>query len=357
MNDRKNRKITYIAGSMGSGGAERVISILANSYAKDGWEVDIIMLLNNICYYSLHENVKLIPMCNTTKARVLFFPVWIRSLRNYFIQNDPDIIVSFIARINLITIIASLGLNKRIIISERSNPKKDGRSIIIKFMTMVLYPLADKIIFQTRAAQLNFSSRIQKKSQIIPNPIVVESIAKENIDSIIVSVGRLRPEKNHRMLIEAFHKIKKDFPNYKLFIYGEGPLRIILNSQIKKLELEDSVFLPGNVTNIHERISNSEIFVLPSNHEGLSNALLEAMLMGLPCISTNYEGVSEIIEDGQNGIITPIDDVDSMYKSIRALIEDKKKARYLGKEANKSVQKMSIDYILPIWRNAINFKE
>lgn len=223
-------------------------------------------------------------------------------------------------------------------------------------MTNVLYPSAERIIFQTRAAQLNFSKKVQRKSVIIPNPVRVESMAKENKNRTIVSVGRLSPEKNHQMLINSFHKIKKEFPNYSLFIYGEGSSRDILTRQIEKLELEDSIFLPGNVSNIHEKIADSEIFVLPSYHEGLSNALLEAMMMGLPCISTNYDGVSEVIKDGVNGIITPIDDVECMYENMRLIIEDKNKATSLGEAAKKTVQKMTLEHILPIWRNVIEIK-
>lgn len=348
-----SNRITFIAGSMGSGGAERVISILANSYAEEGWKVDVIMLLNDTCYYKIHENIKLIPMCNGNVSRIFYFPRWIWNLRQYFIRNNPNVIISFIARINIITILAAIGLRKRIIISERSNPKKDGRSIWVRFATALLYPLADKIIFQTEAAQSNFSEKIKKKSLIIPNPISVNLRAMENRKEIIVSVGRLRPEKNHRMLINAFHRIRKDFPNYLLFIYGEGPLRDNLVSQIKQLDLLESVFLPGNVINVHEKISCAEIFVLPSQYEGLSNALLEAMMMGLPCISTDYDGASEIIKNGENGLLTPVNDEEEMYYAIRTLIRDKNKANHLGYKAKLSVDSMDVECVIQIWENII----
>lgn len=352
----KKKRITFVIGSMGSGGAERVISILANNYAEKGWSVDIIMLLNNKCYYKLNENIRVISISNEDKSRVLFFPKWIQMIRKYIKINSPDIVVSFIARINIITIISSLGLKCRVIISERTSPRNDGRSVFVRLLTKILYPSADRVIFQTESAKTYFSNKIQEKSLIIPNPVSVNVKASDIRKEKIVSVGRLRPEKNHHMLLKAFYKLKEVFPEYNLYIYGEGPLRSQIMKQIQEYNLSDSVFLPGNVTNIHERICDSEIFVLPSQHEGLSNALIEAMMMGLACISTNYEGASEIIKDGVNGLLVPLDDEEQMYIALHYLVLNKETSKKLGKEAKKSVEYMKQENILSIWENAIENK-
>jgi len=347
------RRIAFVIGSMGCGGAERVISILANSYADSGWQVDIIRLLNRECAYRLRENIRFIDICNENSLRLLYLPVWLYKLRQYIKKHKPDKIVSFIARINVITLVAGLGLGSEIIISERNNPKKDGRNLIVKLATFIVYPLAKRIVFQTRAELACFPAYIRKKAVIVPNPVDVQAYAAEKRSRKIVSAGRLTWAKNHKMLINAFARIKAEHPEYCLYIYGEGALREKLEEQIKELGLEECVFLPGNVDNLHERMADAEIFVLSSYYEGQSNALIEAMMMGLPCISSRYEGVTELIKNGKNGLLVRPDDDEHLYHKLNILIKDKQLALNIGKQAQDSVRHMKSENCLPVWRSAI----
>lgn len=351
MKDKK--RIVFITGGMGKGGAERVISIIANEYALKGWNVDILMLLNNHVDYQLEESVNLIPMYNYNKSRYFQLPDWINSIRKFVIKNKPDCIVSFFARINIITLLACLGLNKKIVISERNDPKNDGRSVIIKYLTEFLYPFSKKIVFQTNWAQSCFSKRVQKKGIIIPNPIDVKAKAI-NSSKKIVAVGRLIEQKNHILLINAFKEVHDDYPDYRLYIYGEGRLRGEIESLIKTLKLEDSVFLPGNIMDIHEKISDAEMFVLSSNFEGLSNALLEAMMMGLPCISTNCAGSNEVINNEVNGLLVPIGDKQELTMAMKKLIVDKKLAHTISSEAKLDLTKYKAKNILAKWSSIID---
>lgn len=349
----KARRIAFIIGGMGCGGAERVISILANSYSDSGWQADILMLLYDQCAYKLRENIRLINFCNKNKPRILYLPVWIYKIRKYIKKAEPDRIVSFIGRINVITLIAGFGLGRDIIISERSNPKKDGRSFIARLAAYVVYPMAKRIIFQTEAEQRCFPSYIRQKSVIIPNPVEVKTSALEKRNPKIVTAGRLTREKNHRMLINAFAKIKAEHPQYCLYIYGEGVLRAELEEQIEKMGLSDSVFLPGNVCDLHARIADAEIFVLSSYYEGLSNALIEAMMMGLPCISTSYDGVTELIQNGKNGLLVKPNDDEQLYRLLNILIKDKEKALHIGRLGQISVEHMRLENCIPVWRSSI----
>lgn len=348
-----HKRIAFVIGGMGCGGAERVISVLANSYADSGWQVDILRLLNRQCAYKLRDNIRLIDFCNENKPRLLYLPVWIYKIRKYIKKTKPDKIVSFIARINLITLIAGLGLSRDIIISERNNPKKGGRSFIVKLATYLLYPLAKKIIFQTKAAQDCFPAHIRKKSVIIPNPVKVQVYAAEKRSKKIVCAGRLTREKNHKMLIRAFARLRAEQPDYKLYIYGEGPERANLEAQIKALGLEGNAFLPGIVSNLHEQIADAEIFVLSSYHEGMSNALVEAMMMGLPCISTGYDGADELIRHGRNGFLVRPDDDEQLSRLLNILIKDKEKALHMGRQGQMSVEHMRTENCLPVWRSCI----
>jgi len=339
---------------MGRGGAERVISILANSYADKGWDVHILMLLNNRCGYELNQNIKLKLLCNEYESRIRQSPKWIYGVRRYVIENKPDIIVSFVARINIITIFACIGLNQPIVVSERNDPSADGRSLFVRLATRLLYPHADCVVFQTKWARSCFSRNIQKKSVIIPNPVHVNVQASKVKLKRIVAVGRLLEQKNHQMLICAFKKVHDDYPEYKLYIYGDGKLRGFLMSQIRDMSLSEAVFLPGNVINIHEEIADAEMFVLSSNYEGLSNALLEAMMMGLPCISTDYAGSHEVIHNGKNGLLVPVGSVDKLTAAMKRIILDSELAHKLGYNARLFAAALNSMSVLKQWDSLLD---
>ena len=346
-------KIAFVIGGMSRGGAERVISILANHYAESGWDVDIVMLLQNKVAYELNNKIRLVDMTMKTQNKIAGAPRWVWSFRNYAKKNNPDIIVSFVARINIVVLLATAGMDKKIIVSERNDPAMDGRSRFLDSLTKVLYKKARKIIFQTRRAAGHFEGEILENSVIIPNPIAVRCFAQDESKHKIVSVGRLAEQKNHKMLIEAFSEVAERHPDYELWIYGEGNLRDELGTIISEHHLEGKVFLPGNIPDIHQKIADAEMFVLSSDYEGLSNALLEAMMMGLPCISTNCAGSDEYIKDGVNGLLVPVGDKGKMARAIERLIEDDVLRTSIGKAGKKSVEQCDSQIVMKKWCETI----
>ncbi|WP_156573213.1 glycosyltransferase family 4 protein [Bacillus luti] len=353
MFDKNKPRIAFFIGSMRRGGAERVISILANTYAEKGWEVDILTLLDDANEYNLHESINVKPIGTKGNSRIRKLPSWITSIRKYVVENKPDRVVSFIARINIIVILACMGLNQRIIVSERNDPKADGRSKLVEMATSILYPLVDKVVFQTKWAKSCFSTKIQRNSVIIPNPISVNIKASNKKQKMIVAVGRLLEQKNHELLIRSFGKMKADFPEYSLYIYGEGALRDKLTKLIEELKLTKSVFLPGNISNIHERIVDAEMFVLSSNYEGLSNALLEAMVIGLPCISTDCAGSNEVIEHEKNGLIVPIGSEEDLIKAMKLLAANSEIRDKISKGAKKTSENFDVNVVVDQWISII----
>lgn len=352
--NNESKRIAFLIGSMGKGGAERVISVLANSYAERGWQVDILLLLNNSCDYDLNSNINIISICNENRSRIAQLPSWISNIRKYVKDKKPNNIISFIARINLITILACIGLNKSLFISERNDPIADGRSVFVRLATHILYPLADCVIFQTKWAQSCFSRRIQRKSVVIPNPIQVTTMASNYLkEKKIIAVGRLIEQKNHVMLIRAFKDVYEKYPDYNLVIYGEGRLRDTLQNLIKELKLTDAVDLPGNISNIHEKIANAEMFVLSSDYEGLSNALLEAMMMGLPCISTDCAGSNEVIINGISGTIVEVGNQKNLEEGIIFNIQNKEIAYEMAMKAKETVNEFGLDKIINKWDNLL----
>ena len=346
------KKISFFIGSMGKGGAERVISILANYYANNGYQVDIILLLSNKIEYQLNENINVINLSTNTNNFIALF-YWLKVIRNYVLKEKPYKIISFIGRINLLVICACLGLNVNIYCSERNDPQNDGRSkLLVKLIELFyLNKNCKKIIFQTEYIKNCFSKYVKDKSVIIYNPVVVNVVRKQPLKKI-VTVGRLAEQKNQVLLIESFKELVTKYPDYTLYIYGEGYLRKFLEQRIIALNLQDKVFLPGNIDNIHEAISDAKIFVLPSKYEGLSNALLEAMIIGIPCISTKVSGIEEIIRDGINGLL--IKDKNELLDRIIELLEDSIKYNNISKKSFKIESKFCLENILKQWNKVMN---
>lgn len=338
---------------MKRGGAERVISILANHYVEMGWDVNIIMLLNNKVEYKLAPEVNFVDLSDENKSRWAMVPYWLKGIRGYIKNFHPDILMSFATRINLFTIIAKAFIKVPLIISERNDPKADTRGHLAKMMIPFLYPLADKIVFQTEYAKSCFTKHIRENGVIIYNPIAVMSKASDEKAKKIVNVGRLDVQKNQRLLIRAFARISEKYPDYILQIYGEGKLREELQQLIEELGLTEKVFLMGNILDIHEKIRDAEMFVLSSDYEGLSNALLEALLMGIPCISTTCAGSTEIINDGENGLLVPINDIYALTEAMMKLIEDKELAKKLGENALNINNLVGEDIVVGKWDKLI----
>ena len=350
----KEKKLIIVLGSMGRGGAERVISYVSEYFALKNWKVWIVLLLSNKVEYSLHENVCVVDLSGTTESRWKRLPFWLINLRKIVNEVQPDSILSFAARINVIVQIACMGLKKKIIVSERNDPYSDGRSAMVDLLTSWLYPKADGVVFQTKRAASYFKNIELHNAHIIPNPISVECKAGETKRGKIVTVGRLTAQKNQKMLIDAFVDIKKIHPFAELHIFGEGELREVLSKQIAEYGLMDSVFLRGNVKDIHRQILDAEIFVLSSDYEGLSNALLEAMMMGLPCVSTNCAGADEYIINEKNGLLINVGSREEMKEALDELISDANKREIYGEEAAKSVVNLNKEQIMKLWYSVIS---
>ena len=346
------KKILIVSGSMNRGGAERVISILSNELVKRGWDITILTILAPGCGYALDSHIKLKNISQTGQNQFFSIPRLSREIRKIIIQEKPVSVVSFMIAVNIVSWIATRKLDVKFIPSERNDPST-GRSLLFRILQRIVYKQSSITVFQTERAKRYFSDKIQNNSIVIPNPISVGAFAKEEKEKTIVSVGRLEPQKNQEVLIRAFSSVHATYPEYKLDIYGEGSLKDSLQQLICSLGLGNYITLKGNQVNIHEKIADAEMFVLSSNFEGLSNALLEAMMMGLPCISTNCSGSDEAIQDNNNGLIVPIKDQSAMEKAMLKIIEDPEFAESLGKNAKASMSRYQIENVVDQWEAII----
>lgn len=347
------KKIAFVTGAMGRGGAERVISLLANRYAELGWQVSILMLLHSHVEYPLDARIHVEDLSNESRRALLDMPRLIRAVRRYVKENRPDAVVAFMAQICLVTDLACHGLPARLILSERIDPAAVRRNPLMKRLLVRAYARCSTTVLQTRRARDYFPEKVRSNSVIIPNPISVKAEAATVRRPRVVTAGRLERQKNQAMLIRAFAALHEKCPEYTLDIFGEGTLRGELQGLIDGLGLTDCVRLPGNVPDIHEQIADAEMFVLSSDFEGLSNALLEAMMMGLPCIATCCAGCDEIIVDGENGLLIPVGDEAALTDALLRLAQDGDAARIMGGRAAASAAAFSMEHVMGMWRNAI----
>ena len=203
-----------------------------------------------------------------------------------------------------------------------------------------------------------FSNKIQKKSCIIENPlseglpIPWTGKRKKNI----VMVNRIDSQKNIYLAIEAFSKVLEKHPDYSLEIYGKGPLQKNIENYISSKNLSNYVFLRGFCSNVHEKIVDAGIYLLTSNFEGMSNSLMEALAIGLPCISTNHPtgGAEALIKNYENGILIPVGNVDACATAILKLIENVELAEKLSKNSTKIRDELTVCKIADKWISYIN---
>ena len=350
----------FCLGSMTKGGAERVIANLSNELIKK-YNISIVVTPPDKPMYELDDSINYYTLDKTNKKSNFLVRTYkrIKRLRKIIINTNPDIIVSLLPEPTFRLMIAKIGLHKKTIISVRNDPNVEYNNILKRILVKLLQTRADGFIFQTPDAQKWFSKKIQKKSIVIPNPISEDFICKtyDGVrDKTIVNVGRLTSQKNQKLLIDAFYEVNKKHKDYKLKIYGSGELKDELQDQINSLELKNSVFLMGDVDNIKDEIYKASMFVLSSNYEGMPNALMEAMALGLPCISTDCPigGPKYLINNNKNGILIEVNNKKELINSINYYIDNMDKSNILGIEASKIANKMNPIAIYNEWEEYIN---
>ena len=338
-------KILFYRNKLNRGGIGRNMTNLANMFARDN-EVVFVTLRELANEYLLNENVKRYNMTKRKKSPFLFADIFFFlqmsiKIRKILKKEKPAIIITFFQLDSLFVFFAKAFLGIPQIVSIRSDPYVELSKIYNKILYKSLYSLVDGCVFQTEAAKAFFSPKIQKKSAILNNLIsthLFDTIAvSERKD--IVGVGRLVPGKAWDIAINAFSLIA-DKTEVKFFIYGEGDEQDYLNEYIGKLGLADRVFLAGTTDNILEIVAGAKLFLFASEHEGLPNSIIEALIVGTPCVSTRFSGggAENLIESGANGILVPVGDYEAMAEAMLKILNDDDYARQLGQNAKEKAR-------------------
>lgn len=350
--------IVFVAPSFGMGGAERVISILSRQLILRGHSVSL-GIYNTTFHepeYPLHPEVRVSHVrsyhLNTPRRMKASFS----SLREYFLQEHADVVLSFTNVIAAQCAIVCKKLNIPFVFSERNDPRMLLKGVKTKILQKVLLHYAKNVVFQTEGAKKLYPKRIQKNSVIILNPLDLSKLPTPycgDRKNEIVSVGRLEPQKRQDVLVKAFAKIAPKYPAYCLKIYGEGTQRKQLEQLIDQLGCQGRIHLMGKSSQVFECIREARLFVLTSDYEGIPNALIEAMALGLPCVSTKCSpgGAEELISHGKNGLLAECEAVDEIAKHMEDLLLSENLCHILGNEAIKIQHLVSAEQITTRWEN------
>ena len=314
-------KIALFIGSLGSGGAEHVVTELAN-YLSSRHEVIILTWADGSTHYSLNEQVKLVP-CRKGKKNLIARNIEsYRNLKKYVREVSVDCYIVFLSTTVYFLLSLRKYISSPVLFSVRNYPKEEYGGVIKGTLSRILLKRADGVVFQTDDQRecMKYISKIQ--SVIIPNAVNVDLKCikmKEEIENEsskrIMAVGRLSKQKNYHMMILVMSKILREYPEYQLYIYGEGPEKESLRKLIIKYNMQEQIHLAGITKQITEKLRKAELFLMTSDYEGISNALIEAMSVGVAVVATDClgGGASLLIQNGINGLLVPRGDKQAEY--------------------------------------------
>ena len=358
------RKILFYIDSMQYGGANRVMANLIDYFSHKGYKT---VLINDVRakggkleyeISSLAKRIVVSDYMDSKKNRVIKNIKRIGVLRKIIKEEVPDVIISFMGPPNVRMLIATIRLRVKKIVSVRNDPYKEYGNGIKKIIANILFQMADGCVFQTQEASQYFSIEINKKAKVIFNPVNPQFYEQLHIEngSHITIVGRLHPQKNPILVLDAFLEIFSEFPDSELDFFGEGVLKKEIQEKTKKYKLENRVNLMGQVDNIVDYLKESSIYVLCSDYEGMPNALMEAMAVGVPVISTDCPcgGPRVLIQNNQQGLLIPCGDKQKLVDSLRLLLSSKPLREKMGISAHKRACEFKSEMIFEEWENYIN---
>jgi len=346
-----------------AGGAERVLTLLANELCKKGWSVTLLTFDSGSepVFFELHSGVQHWPLSLMREQggwwkaiKVHFLRPWV--LRRAIRKSRPDAVIAFLERMNILTLMATIGLKIPVIVSERNHPVFNT-SKFLSLSRQAVYKMSACLVLQTHDAGAFFSSSIPKS--VIPNPILVPEypapvLKSEASSQTLVAMGRLCSQKGFDFLLNAFAPLGNKFPDWVLEIWGEGAQRENLENLRDELGLRERVRFPGLTKEHYKTMAEADIFVLSSRYEGFPNVLGEAMACGLPVVSFDCpSGPSEMIQDGVNGLLVPPENIQELSSSLERLMASVELRNTLGEQARKITESYSLDKIVQSWEELI----
>ena len=354
----ETKTLMFYINAIHDGGAERVMLQLAKRFAGAGYRSVLVTSFVDSWEYPVPEGVERISLerQQQEQSRLKRNLSRIKALRRLIKGYRPRAVISFMAEPNFRAVLASAFLPVKVIVSVRNDPEREYAGRLGRLVGKLLLPLADGCVFQTEQARSWFPKRLQRKSKVIMNQVDERFFtpAKAGTEGYVMTAGRLTGQKNQAMLIRAFASIAGEVEQ-ELRIYGEGELRGELEELIASLGMEKRIRLMGASDNMPEALAGAGLFVLPSDYEGMPNALLEAMASGLCCIATACPcgGPEAVIEDGISGRLIPVGEETALRDAMLELLRDEDKRREMGAKARRRAESFRPQAIFEQWRQYV----
>lgn len=355
-------KIDFYISSLSGGGAEKVLIILAELFAKKGYDVMIHSLEKREQFYQVSSSVKI---NKVKKIKYGLFGIFndFKFINFSLKKRKADIVISFLLRTNILVLFCSLFKKTRVIVCDRNNPKTE-HSLVVFFLVQFLYRKAKAVVVQTQKIKSMYFNFILNKIMVIENPVDFDSLNNQlefdeigNIETLnrIISVGRLEKQKDFKTLITAFGLIKNQFPKWKLDIYGIGEKQKELEEYIYNLPDENNqIKLCGRTKKPFYEMKRSKIFVLSSFYEGFPNVLCEAMYAKLVCISSDcISGPSELINNRENGYLFEVGNIKELSNLLRETILHYEKLNFMKEKAYKRILLLDKEIIFSKWEKLV----
>lgn len=337
----------FVMGKLAIGGSERVLSILASQLAEMGHEVIVLIYNAMPNEYSLDDRVHkyYMPEINYSYSflwkrnkKTLF--QCLKYIRNIVKLEKPDYLLPFYYSEQRDLMVSTLFMKKKIIAVIRNNPAQFPWKRLTRWYRNIMCLFSYKIYVQNNVQKNYFPNFMKKKTFVLANPVSDEFLKSKKEEYFsknsvqFVSIGRLVQQKNHKNMLDAFKIVLEKYPRTQLKIFGDDQLRENIEKYICDLKIEDSVQCMGRTQNVVSALMESDIFILSSDFEGMPNALMEALTLGMPCVSTDCPtGPADLIKHGVSGLLVPIKNPIKLAESMLYMIEHQEEAAQMGKNA------------------------
>ena len=352
------KRVLILVDSLYGGGAERTACRLANALSAHH-DVFLMYFNKKDATYHIDSAVTLIdasipwpkPLPTAVGLALNRSRMFVKRARLLTDARKRYAIDTTVSLLSLPNLLNGLCRGGRRIVCERNDPSR--KPLMYRLRSVLGCMLADYAVFQTEKVKGMYPERVRRKSCIIPNPDAVTCLAEPSDAHKIVTVGRLHPQKNYALLIKAFERFRRDHSGYTLHIFGRGKELERLVQLAASLGLEDSVVFEGFHDDVHAAIRDAQMFVLSSDYEGMSNALIEAMMMGLPCISTACTGSDELITHEVDGLLVPVGDEEALCSAMGRLADDATLRAELARNARIRAMDYDIDDVIRKWERIL----
>jgi GalNAc-alpha-(1->4)-GalNAc-alpha-(1->3)-diNAcBac-PP-undecaprenol alpha-1,4-N-acetyl-D-galactosaminyltransferase len=363
-------RVTLIISSLSSGGAERVITTMANYWARKGWQITLLTMDDGSepPFYDLHSaithhSLDVASVSNSPFQGCVNNIRRLKMLRRAIRASAPQVVISFMDRTNVLVLASVLGIPIPVVVSERINPRHYAIGQVWMLLRRLLYPHAARLVVQTDDVLSYFSARVQERTCVIPNPVLplAESAPQELLSDkpceqkTILAMGRLAEQKGFDLLLQAFAHVAPAHPDWSLEIWGDGLQRQSLERLIEKVGLVGRARLPGRTKQPFDIMRQADLFVMSSRYEGFPNTLCEAMACGLPVVSFDCpSGPRAIVRNGVDGVLVPGGDVKALAEMMDSLMSNAGERQQLASRATEVLVRFGLPKVMEMWEELIH---